>query len=363
MGLAKGMRRWIRRRRRRAPKPVFLAGPPPGMESDELASICKREFGTHPRTIEYQRLSGWKPTGTFRVRLTLSGRRRVCVIFKNALYLDEDIPALVGLPLAPGPPEWGVYQAKDDGLVGYLPRVYWMNEVTPGRHYRYLLEDLGEKYRRLDRRSETVVRLAANLSCLHQTFMSSGISRQSELLLRYDEAFRRGLLEYAFRNIQTYALRSTDSLVHEVVERWSEIADLVGRSGPGGRLPPTLVHGDLNFANIMVSRRDDRDIKLIDWEWAGFAEPHADLASLLKRADPVLEAQAVRAYAGTDSRLGLDEHIGLYSWWQLQRGLLDAGFMAAQLGQDDYEGHLDRVGFVERSLQRVLGSHAVLSSA
>jgi thiamine kinase-like enzyme len=71
-------------------------------------------------------------------------------------------------------------------------------------------------------------------------------------------------------------------------------------------------------------------VKVVDWEWAGIGVPHADLASLLKCVSPDDERMALETFSRGSGQLSAEEHLRLFRWCQLERRLLDAGFIARQ---------------------------------
>jgi thiamine kinase-like enzyme len=81
---------------------------------------------------------------------------------------------------------------------------------------------------------------------------------------------------------------------------------------------------------VLVHAQDRTRVKVVDWEWAGIGVPHADLASLLKRVSPDDERGALEIFSRGYSQLGAEDHLRLFRWCQLERRLLDAGFIARQ---------------------------------
>ena len=87
----------------------LFKGVPPGITRELLADICQREFGDQPVDIVYAHLSGWKESGSYRLYLKTDRGRNWTLIYKNAVYEQDQIPALATLPLKPGSAEYVVY--------------------------------------------------------------------------------------------------------------------------------------------------------------------------------------------------------------------------------------------------------------
>jgi thiamine kinase-like enzyme len=310
-------------------------GLPKGIDPKTIDKLCLEHQGWPLQRAAYAHLSGWKVTGAYRLFLRGANGRVWHLIYKNAVYNPEQIPALKGLPLLPGLPECLVYQEFSKALAPFLPKVYLCLEVVPGRQYQYVLEDLSERYQRLAEckklaRKNGILNAAARLPNLHRALDAWVADSDSPHLLRFDREFSTALLPYARRNLESYVQQKADRTVSKAVQRWPEIAQAYGRREFQERLTAQPIHGDYHTGHIYFPSDSPDRIKLIDWEWTGFGRPHADLASLLKRVDPDTEHQALAAYAERAKSLPFTGHRRLYEWCQLERGLLDAAFLASQ---------------------------------
>lgn len=326
--LRRGARRIAREYRERVRK-RWRTGPPPGLDRDVWARIF-REHG-HPRIVEmkHQHVSGWKDAGAYRVSLTAADGSCLSLIFKNARVDALDIPAFRELPVRPGPSEFHIYRNRTGALSAVTPAVYYCEEVLAGRHYRFVLEDLGPHSVNPATPDDTI-RAATQLAKVHAALEEAVDEEARELILHYgDELFDR-LLTYAGRNFDRYVAATGDRNPVRVRELLPDLQTLRRDLDPYSLAPSRPVHGDYNKANIFFGTEDTSTIHVIDWEWAGVGLPHADLASLLKRDDPALEQVALARYASQLPSSAWKQHLHAYEWCQLERGLLDAGFLAAQ---------------------------------
>jgi len=358
----RALRRLVRRPAQR-PSPRHRSvheGLPDGLDFETVNQICQHQFGERLETVSHVHLSGWKTSGAFRLRLGMSGRCHHTVIYKNAVYRLEEIPAVDGLPVRPGPPEYIVYRQGSGSFSDYLPAVYYCEEVVPGQHYRYLLEDVNTVYHPLSYRSPKIVNIAAGLPALHETMRRWAQDIGTDGLLKYGSAFSSALAVYVQTQLGRYQQVIKSSDVEQVLKNWRAISTI--HLSPDFIVPDLLqpIHADYSPANIYVSKRIP--IKILDWEWAGIGLPHADLASLLKRANPELEQKAFAAYSQQDRRLSGHEHHRWYEWCQLERGLLDAGYLAKQYLDTDQPAQ-KIPHYIEKSLQRALRAFKTLTNA
>lgn len=345
--------------------PARLPGLPEGLEFETLAEVCNRHFGELPESISHTHLSSWKLAGTFRLFLTSKAGRAQTLIYKSAVYYLNHIPAIARLPVVPGQPEFLVYRAAsngvtDDSLLHYLPKVYLCEEVNPGWYYRYLLEDLGSDYRK-PASPEDKVKIAAALPELQRAMRASLPEIEQKPFLRFDYAFTLALQEYVCNYLETYLRLNHDRIISSVNQRWTAILSLHRRKEFHDMHELLPVHGDLNTTNIHIHHQQACQFKFVDWEWAGVGLPHADLASLLKRASPDTERRALEVFAQTNRALSLAEHLRLYEWCRLERGLLDAAFLAVQRMESPVQPQMDMSAHVRSALERVLSAYHELT--
>jgi thiamine kinase-like enzyme len=218
------------------------------------------------------------------------------------------------------------------------------------------MEDISADYQPLSYKSPQLPQVAGDLSSLHATMQEWMRTLGENRLLRFGSAFSAGLVEYARMNLERYARVSASPMVTKVCDEWTAVIDVYQRPEFRAREHLRPIHGDYSPANIYLSRHNPARLKILDWEWAGIGVPHADLAALLKRTSPEIEQQALARYSERDRTFSPEEHRRIYEWCQLERGLLDAAYLAKQ--------HLDAPvktdsipGYIERSLERCL--HAI----
>jgi thiamine kinase-like enzyme len=332
---------------------------PDAMVLETLNEVCLEHLGEPIKHVSHVHLSGWKSTGSFRLLLqTESGSHR-SLVFRNAIYDSDHIPALARLPIMPGPAEYLVYSNAGGALAKYLPDVLWCSEVVPGKHYQYLLEDLSDTHRRAKTR-EDILRAAAELHHIHCALEEWSLTVDHSSLPRYEHEFSAALQEYARANLETYVRHTPSRTAAEVLELWPLIAEVHKSREFRDLKAICLIHGDLNRSNIMIAKEHPHRIRLIDWEWAGQGIAHADLASLLKKATPAVHEYALAIFFEHCDGLSPDEHRRLYEWCQLERGLTDAAFLAVQYMKRPPVGKHNLPKLVERSLQRLLRAYREL---
>lgn len=336
-----------------------VAGPPQGVELETLNALCLDHFGEALRRVSHVHISGWKSFGAFRLLMETEKGRRWSLVYKNAMYDPAYIPALKGLPVLPGPPEYVVYNHGQGPLARYLPRVYRCLEVVPGRHYQYLLQDTLGEYRRVQYDSTDILRAAAELPHLHRAMSEWSLLIDQDHLLRFGRQFSADLLGYARQSLERYVRETANGLVSEVCQLWPQISELHQRNEFYEFQTAHPIHGDYNTANIHLHARDVSRIKVVDWEWAGLGVAHADLVSLLKRVDAETERRALTNFCWQYYQLSLDDHTRLYRWCRLERGLLDAAFLAKQ--QMESPRKIDWIpGYIETATRQVLQAYQAL---
>lgn len=344
---------------------VRIEGAPDGLVWETLAELCVQHTGAAPKRISYIHVSGWKRAGAYRLFIENAKGREWRVIFKNAIYHLDHIPALEGYPVAPGPPEFLVYANAGGPLAEYLPEVYMCSEVVPGEHYLYLLEDLHPEFMQISDTGRGVkFGVAAELPFFHDALRQwlSGIA--PTLLLHYDQKYSESLQFYAGSVFNRLAEMGGSSVASQVRDLWPSISSLHldAEFQESGRDAP--IHGDPNVANVMVHSRHPKRLKFIDWEWAGLGVPYADLVSLFRRVDARTHARLLDIYLGNTKPDQLDRQRRLYQWCRLERGMNDAAYMAAQhmgisgAGQSTLDASTQE--FIEKSLGNMLSAYKSL---
>ncbi len=361
-------------RKRIVPKQTIKKQPinkglPEGIDWDTLNSVFQSRFEDRPATISFQHLSGWKSAGAFRLFITTEKGKATSLIFKNSLYKQEEIPALMDLPVCPGLAEFAIYSQPEGELKKYLPEVFFAEEVTPKEHYRYLLEDLQQGYRHIFN-VEDIVFGSTLLPRLHQALQAWAAKTKQNGLLIYDCDFSQALDNYARKNLEAYQAQSDDPFLRETLSQWPGITQMHLRQEFFACQSQIPIHGDTNYTNIHLSKADPNDFKVVDWEWAGFGSRYADLASLIKGTSPEIENRIFQNYFDGSNKMAecIDgpyssvESKRLYLWSQMERGILDAAFLASQHLNSSEKTEFSYPRAITLSLKRLLTAYQQLSN-
>jgi hypothetical protein len=342
---------------------INLPGVPDGVDLDLLNEISREHFDAPVVSTSYEHLSGWKTSGAYRIHLSLPGGRTIPIIYKIASYERSEIPALEGLPVQPGPAEYAIYSQLVGPLQPYLPKIYKAEEVTPGKCYRYILEDLFENYH-WAKGNQAVTQAAKLLPNLHDALKEWAQAANTEALLQYGPAFSLELQEYAHPRLVRYQEHVPDPGIKQVLDQWLAITSMHLRPEFQSLQSNQLIHGDLNFTNIHLHNTDERLMKLVDWEWAGFGYEQSDWASLLKGTDAILETKSVQQFYAElpQPRLDPRQNLRLYHWAQMERGLLDASFLAVQYLRIENKSRQELPNAIRSAARRVLTAYQILSS-
>jgi hypothetical protein len=355
------LRQGLRGQPHRRP-PELHPGLPAGLDPSTLDAVTRRWQDCPPGEVRYQHLSGWKDSGAYRVHVSLPDGRAWRLIFKEAYYGAEQIPALRGFPGAPGAAEYAVYSQAEGALSGYLPQVYQAEAVADGCHYRYLLEDLSEGWG-IVTGGKGVRALLPALPDLHRALREWGATADLGGFVGYDAEFSAGLRRYALDSLTAYAERGPGdrSPVSAFLRGWDAIAR--AHAGPGFDLAEDAqpIHGDLNLRNVLFNRGGNGAARLLDWEWAGVGRPYADLAALVKHLPAEVSDEALTRYAALRPERPLAEHRRRFAWELLDRGLWDAAFMASQILLSPPKTSMNVQGFLSASLRQAQQSAVVLA--
>ena len=180
-------------------------------------------------------------------------------------------------------------------------------------------------------------------------------------LLVYDQQFSGEIQNYFQQNITNYLQTNNNQNIARTYKLWSQISELHSRQEFQELSSNQPIHGDLNLSNILIHQQDPERIKFIDWEWTGLGKVHADLASLVSRSQPEIEHQALVIFAAQNKQLSFEQHRRLYYWCQLERGLLDAAFIAVQQLRSSHQSEfLSSSEFIEQAMQRIFKSYQEL---
>jgi thiamine kinase-like enzyme len=310
-------------------------GLPRGLEFETLDGLCREHGRGGLRRCVHLRLSGWKSggiCGTYRLELLTKGGTRWRLIFKDECYRADSAPALEGLPVSPGPPEAIVYRMQDSTLSPFLPRLFWLREVEPGRHFQYLLEDLAGTYTELQRGAVYSMKAARALGLLQiqQALRKTFVGEYPDGLIRYDRSYSERLFEYAGKNLADYLALTADAAVARLRDRWQDVGSVHQLDEFYDDDLRAPIHGDFAIHNVLAHRHDESRLKVLDWEWAGIRLPHADLAALIKYVRKEDQPALLQAFMEQHPGLDAERHRRLLDWCQLERWLFNTAFLARQ---------------------------------
>lgn len=361
------LREWLYRLRRkyqrRPPKTyTYYEGLPPGLEQDLLDSICREHFDRRIQSVRYTHLSGWKSSGAYRLRIIPTAGPDIYLIFKLANYEHTEIPALRDFPLHPGLPEHIIYSQPAGPLADFLPRIYLVEELQPRVSYRYLLEDLYAGDYRIARSDEQRIEAARLLPDLHAALDAWSAQADTTGLLRYDREFSEGLQTYVFSRLERYSQHANSPALRSVLANWEQIASVHLRP-EFFEHPQQFIHGDANFSNFHIASSGSvrGRFKIVDWEWAGFGSPYADLAAVVKSSYAGLEKDGYdhyirRVYSdlpAAQRSAKSKEEWRHFLWSRLERAMIDAAFLSAQVLDAAHKTRINLPISVDQALLRI----------
>lgn len=333
-------------------------GTPPGLDRVVLDRVVRQHLGTDVANVSHEHLSNWKPTGAYRVIVQTSNRKPATLIFKNADYSLDSVPAQEELPAMIGTPEYTVMSAMMEPLQTFVPRIYWTDHVEGVQRYRYLMEDLHWRwYRPLRPRDKLAV--ARAIPRLHAA-LREVVDTQAEGLIDYDERYSAGLRVYVTENVDRYLGSHPNPEAEKQWEEWPALEAAHAELAPTPEIGGRLIHGDFNVANLYLHWRSRDRLKAVDWEWCGRGYPHTDLASALKRGPADLVDQAIDEYARANPELTRAEHLRAYAWCRLQDAIRDAGYVAAQFTDFEHEPRVEPSAYLARALRRARSAVDIL---
>lgn len=355
-------------KRKRRPQPIHQ-GTPAGVDYELLDEISRKYFDRPAASISYQHLSAWKTSGAYRIFLTCKAGKVISLIYKESIYSQDEIPALINFPVQPGPAEFVVLSNPRAPLADFLPEVYLAEEIAPNRHYRYILEDLGQAYHQAH--SPTDVLYAARmLPRFQEALCIWADSNRPTGLIQYGRPFSMALIPYARAHLERFARRNNNELLRQALGNWDAICE-VYLQDEFFSTPLSAVHGDSNYTNVHVHNQEPNRMKLVDWEWAGYGAHCADLVSLLKGTSGELERNGYLAYLESQEKQSTpggyahqdssDQHWRKILWCQMERGLIDAGFFAAQYLGSTHTPSFSLPKAVFKSIRRVLHAYQQLA--
>ena len=312
------------------PRRTMIDGLPAGLEISVLREVVHKYFNANPAEVNFQRITNWHLSGAYRIFIKDTDGDQITLIYKNAVYSPERTPGLRGFPSIPGKPEYSIYRLAREPLEKYLPYVYYNQEVIPGVHYQYLLEDLNQEYRRPISQTDKL-KITSLIPELHRAMAEWLHIPEQVNLLAYDLEYAKRLQTYVRVHFEKYLATRRDRRIHHILRHWSQMCELLQDEDYFTIQTPEPIHGDFRPLNIMIHRRDQGRMKLVDWEWAGIGLAQNDLASLLWRVSSETERQALEIYAHHVPNLTLQDNKWLYWRCRMERGLQEAAIIAAQM--------------------------------
>jgi len=328
-------------------------GLPEGVDFETVSKICSTHFGEVLQQTSYVPPSDWTAAGKYRLLLQTRSERLLSLVYKEAIFDEARFPALSRIRIAPGPPECAIYRSGSGQLLRYLPAVYLCDELIPRKHYRYVIEDLDQEYREPSSKDDFLL-LTRLLPKIHLALLEWLESGGEDEFIRYEGAYLQSLHQFSRETIDAIALAGDSDAAKRIRSSWKRILPLLDRKNFLDFIPMRPIHGDFNPTNIRIHREDPDDIKLVDWEWAGIGIPHSDLASLMKGAPKQLEEEAVEMFIRRIKGWTEEDQWKLYWTCKLEGGLLDAAFLAAQVGEEIDGGASEYRAYIEQALQRAL---------
>jgi len=311
-----------RYRRYRVNKVIKIRkGLPGNIDQRLINKVCKHHFQSEVHSTKFQKLSGWKRTGTYRLFITLRNNQRKQLIYRHCSYNYDDFPALKGYPVTLGPVEFVIGNVNNESINDFLPTTLWSNHDKDDV-YRYITEDLTTRnYKARMALGESIV---FHLLSLNQALNNSNLDKN--LFPKYDMAYSQNLIGY-ISALWDHSWETKYNLSYQKLKSISdvylEIASQERRTG--------LIHGDFNESNILFKYKNGRYIlKVVDWEWAGIGTIHSDLAAYFRSANhPHLNA-SLNELAKLQPWETYEYHYKWMYWAFLDRAFLDLSYMIAQ---------------------------------
>ena len=308
----------------------YRRGIPPGLDLEALRRIVREIAADEIRSISFRQMSGWKKSGAYRLILRTGRGAKLSLVYKNALYSRDEIPALAGLPITPGLGEYIFFKHSMGEHAGFLPRVFSAEQSQGGRHYQYVMEDLTQNYRSFVGPQDRA-NLCLTLPDVHASFETLAVHPDARKLLRFDRDFAERLLAYSKKSLEANRVAQSGSAIDTLLNGWTNFASAfrAGADAVYRSEPLILVHGDCNITNAM-RHKTTGGLKILDLEWAGWGMPHQDLVSALKGASKELEMRCLQDFSHRRGNGRLERDLNIYRFCGIQRALLDAGFIGMQ---------------------------------
>ena len=183
------------------PRDDIVLGVPEGLRFDALNDLCLLYLREPLLRVSYYPLSGWKKSGAYRLLLQTETGDKWSIIYKNAFYGQDIIPALNGFPINPGPPEYTIYSNAEGEIARYLPTIYICREIIPGLHYMYLLQDLSKYYRQA-RDKKDILTITSELTKLYEILGECNYNINEDSFIIYDGDLSSRLKTYIIESLE-----------------------------------------------------------------------------------------------------------------------------------------------------------------
>ncbi|MGB7859308.1 MAG: phosphotransferase [Acidimicrobiia bacterium] len=329
-----------------------ISGVPEGITMAQLDDLCRRTWQRGVVAARFAPISSWKGSSASYLWLQLDGGETYRVVFKSAIYPSTGSPDPDGFPVNPGPPEFWVYGTAAPVLKRHLPVCMLSSRHDGMESFAYVLEDLTRTYRKPPTRTGWSSGIR-QMYDIHDGLSHAVETHGDRELLNYGPGFALGLLDFARVAIGRFQEIADDSVSQKVLDEWAGLSDAYVSTEFD--LPELLrpIHGDYNTGNVFVASDVDAPIKVVDWEWTGIGFPHMDLAAHLRAAPSNVIQAALADLSNRYPDISIRTHERIFTRCELERGLWDAGLLAAQLVSDSSQIARLEPG-VSRSLSKVL---------
>ena len=294
-----------------------------------VADRLERAFGARIVSVAHLPISGWKDdVGAERLWVATDDGRSRTVVMKRLDYSMAALPAANMMPFDISQTERVIFAESgiDQRFIPNALAIIGPDDLYDDARALVVMEDLAPKWRR-PRLHHDYALVVGRLDEIHRAI--TRVTRDNlhqERLIRYDRVLAQPLSELFENRVMPELVASNEKELIKWPANWSMVKDLmVSCALP--EVPTTFVHGDFTPAHIFIRWLPRRQLRLIDFEWVGVGFPHADLASLLKRARPSIEDLTLRLYAVRHREISPTQHRLVYEWCQLCRGLLDATYL------------------------------------
>lgn len=339
-------------------------GLPPTLSPTVIDHVAERLSNSRLHSTRYESLTTWKDTGTFRLTLRFDNGQERCLIYKRAVYSLDEIPANEGLPIRQGPPERFIAQTKRGPLVPFLPHAHWVDAHEAGDHFDYIWEDLslGHEHFLSYQEAHSRANLAHSLVAMHKALRTQFDDQVDSALLRYNQRYSEKLWVYAISSLHNYLQQTGDPVVRSFLNRREQVGEIFLDPIFYLDRPHQPIHGDCNGTNIWVrNEAGSLHMKAVDWEWAGYGMPHADIISIVRWCSENGRDEFLDRYCAQADL----QNVALQRAWlrraNMERALLDAGFLSKQyLGPKQSQEWFR--GFIIGSLKQLLTETDVFAS-